>query len=235
MKSPFPRRGQAECSFYFHRIPLAFFLRFVVPILVVGMVLSACDQAPGVSDAHGVPPVLSHFTFSPSEFGIPHDADGPELTIPLSLEVQAQDADGDLSRVFFVVMDVGNAHAIIAEGSLSRMAGSRFGASVDVTISRGAVGVYVVLVYAVDMREALSNEVRGRVRVRGVGEPPVIESLDVPETIERPDEGAPNEQIPLRCRRIRSGWAFQHPMGGVLERDDPVEAVRDAGRRGAWR
>lgn len=164
-------------------------------MLAACTLLWACDQAPGPPTDAGDPPVLSDFSFSPHEYAVPHDANGEALTIPLTMAVTATDADDDLQHVSFVVQSPFSADSAAAEGTLSRTSGERFEAASDVTIPSGDVGVYTVLVYAVDQAGSLSDEVRGMLRVHGAGEPPVIEDVVAPDTVWRPAAGDPDEHI----------------------------------------
>lgn len=53
------------------------------------------------------------------------------------------------------------------------------------------MGPYTVLVYAVDDEERLSNQVRGTLWFWATGGPPVIEEVQVLDTLRRPAPGEP--------------------------------------------
>lgn len=157
--------------------------------------VAACDQAPGPADEAGNPPVLSEFSFSPHVYSIGNDAEGEDQSVPLTMEVTATDPDGDLETVSFVVQPPFGGAAPVAQGTLSRASGARFEGDATVTIPSGEAGVYTVLVYAVDGAGSLSNDVRGTMRIEGVGLPPVIESVVAPDTVQRPASGEPPKRI----------------------------------------
>lgn len=96
-------------------------------------------------------------------------------------------ADDDVDRVSFVVQSPVSGQDPVGEGTLTTSGGSRYDGSASITVPAGDIGVYTVLVYAVDEEGLLSNQVRGMLRVHGVGEPPVIEAVDAdPEVVKPP-------------------------------------------------
>lgn len=160
-------------------------------LLLVG--LAACDAAPGVAPAPGRPPVLSDFTFGPSSVVLndlpPDQVSGETARVPLTLGVTVTDPDGPVAAVRYVVLSPQQNAAPLATGTLARAASGRFEATPTVDIPSAEAGLYTVLLYAVDVEGSVSNQVRGLLRVTAVGAPPVIESVDVPDEIQRPPTG----------------------------------------------
>ncbi len=113
------------------------------------------------------------------------------------MSVTATDLDDDVETVSFLVQGSTSGTSPVAQGTLSRTNGTRYEGEEEVTISAGDVGVYTVLVYAVDREGSLSNDVRGTLRIEGVGEPPVIEFVAAPDTVQRPESGEPPERVSI--------------------------------------
>ncbi len=59
----------------------------------------------------------------------------------------------------------------------------------EVELPRGETGNYTLLIYAVDDEGQLSNLVRGTFTLENRGEPPVIASVEAPDTVQRPAAG----------------------------------------------
>lgn len=175
---------------------MPFFRRPVLAILIAASTF-ACDQAPGPAEDTGHPPVLSDFSFSPNRFAVPADAEGEALSIPLEIAVTVEDVDDDIESVAFVVQPPVAGEDFVADGTLARGAGARFAGETVLSVPAGDLGVYTVLVYAIDRAGSLSNEVRGMLRIEGAGLPPVIESVAAPDTVRRPVAGEPPERIPI--------------------------------------
>ena len=168
--------------------------RYAAAVLAVGiLVLSACDQAPGLLDDTGAPPELSDFSFSPHQFIAPPGAGNPNVVIPLSMEVTVRDADNDVETVSFVVFG----DETIAEGVLDSGSGGRYAGRSDVIVPASEIGVYTVLVFAEDREGMLSNQVRGMMHVSAEGAPPVISMVVAPETLRRPGPGEPARLLEL--------------------------------------
>jgi hypothetical protein len=158
---------------------------------------AACDQAPGPAGEAGDPPVLSEFSFFPHVYAFPHDAEGEDLEVPLVMEVTATDLDDDLESVSFAVQSPVAGAPPLAQGTLSRTAGTHYEAAATLTIPSGEVGLYTVLVYAIDGAGSLSNDVRGMLRIEGVGGPPAIVSVVAPDTVQRPAAGEPPRPVEI--------------------------------------
>lgn len=165
--------------------------------VILGLVLSAilvcgCDQAPGPDAAGGEPPVLSDFTFDPHSVSLGdliNEQPGETIRFPLRVSVTAIDSDDNLDRVAYVIQSPYDGSQALAEGTLESVDGSSFAREITVNIRPGEIGVYGILVYAVDRSGAMSDDVRGMLTVGGAGEPPVLVEISVPDTVSRPAPG----------------------------------------------
>lgn len=167
--------------------------RLVIGLTLFAALLAGCDQAPGVEPPGGDPPVLTQFEFDPHsvKLGDPDvEETGEQVRFSLSMRVNVDDPDDDVERVAYVVQSPFSGRAPLSEGELSRGSGSQYSRSATVTVPKGEVGVYTLLVYAVDETGSLSDNVRGMLTFSGQGDPPVILDVAAPDTIRRPAEGA---------------------------------------------
>lgn len=162
-------------------------------MVVAVSILAGCDSAPGTPELSERPPVLRNLTVSP---GSVVAVAGAETTVDLTVSWTAQDADGDVERIFVVVQspDRGQAALGTAEKEIGPGAGQ---ATVQVTFPAGSAGPHPVIVSASDARGRVSNMLIGSVDVVGGSEPPVISALEVPDRITRPAAGEPPVAVPL--------------------------------------
>ena len=186
----------ASWSFLLRRTPLLCSLGWAVSaVLLVG-----CDQAPGVEPPGGDPPVLAEFEFDPHSISLGSpgvDEVGELVRFSITMSVEVEDPDGDLERVAYVVRSPYTEQEPVAEGDLSAAGGSEYRTTATVTVPRGDVGVYTVLVYAVDEAGSLSDNVRGMLTFSGQGDPPVILEVSAPDTVLRPAAGEEPETFVL--------------------------------------
>lgn len=160
------------------------------------LVLSACDSGPGTTSAEAEPPVVSDFSFDPQEIGTGL-GDDEIVTFPLTMRVAVDPRGTELDKVVFLVRAPSVGADPVAEGQLDPVDGSFFENTVEISIARGEIGLYTVIVYAVGTSGLLSNDVRGSLRVFGEGEPPVIENISAPDSLQRPAPGEDNTMLPL--------------------------------------
>ncbi len=174
------------------------FFRFVLTLhrvmpalLLVG--LASCDSAPGPSDGLSVPPSVSGFSYTPRSINVletpPSQFSGENVRVLFTVGVDAVDSDGAISEVVLVL----RSPTVDAEPVLTqRLNGSGNGPYQlirEVELPRGETGNYTLLVYAVDDEGQLSNLVRGTFTLENRGEPPVIEAVEAPDTVQRPAAG----------------------------------------------
>ncbi len=157
--------------------------------------LAACDSAPGPEALGLRPPTLSDFSFSPRSVVLeqwPAELiDGDNVLVPLELRVTVRDPDSAIDEVRFVVQSPLSSFEPVATGLLSTSGADAYAAAETITLPRGAVGTYTIVVFAVDADRKLSGEVRGTLTYVATGRPPVIEAVETPETVTRPAPGAP--------------------------------------------
>jgi len=171
-------------------------MRHVFWLLVLaGGLLWGCDALPGAPSLEGRPPVVSDLSFTPDSVdfnALPAEQIRADTAlIPLSLAVTARDPDGRIARVAFVVRAPLNTTKPVATGTLEAAGADRYAGETTLRLHRAQVGPYTVLVYAVDDEERLSNQVRGTLWFWATGGPPVIEEVQVPDTLRRPAPGEP--------------------------------------------
>lgn len=165
--------------------------RLVPAVLLVA--LASCDSAPGPPDGSSVPPSVSGFSYTPRSINVletpPSQFSGENVRVLFTVGVDAVDADGTISEVVLVL----RSPTVDAEPVLTqRMNGSGNGPYElirEVELPRGETGNYTLLVYAVDDDGQLSNLVRGTFTLENRGEPPVIEAVEAPDTVQRPPAG----------------------------------------------
>ena len=142
-------------------------------------------------------PVLSEFSFDPTNIfvgGAFTEIDG-HLRVPLSMSVTVSDSDVDIETVSFVVQSPISSRDPIATGNFAHKGNGRYERTVDVMIPKAEIGVYTVLVYAVDQSGSISNNVRGMLRFTGAGEPPIVVDVAAPDSVLRPAAGEPARLI----------------------------------------
>jgi hypothetical protein len=161
---------------------------------VPALLLAACDTAPGPTPLAERPPVLSELAYTPQVVvleQVPDQVEGDLVRIPISINVRADDEDGDLDAVRYVVQSPLAGSAPLAAGELGPSGPLQYGGNITVEIPTAEVGRYTLMVYAEDRAGQLSNQVRGTLRFEATGKPPVIEDVEMPETVQRPAEGEP--------------------------------------------
>jgi len=162
-----------------------------VPVIV--LVLSGCDTLPEMATTDGRPPVVSDFSYSPTNVvlgQLPQEqVTGDLVRIPLSLQVTARDPDGDLKEVVYVVRSNFFGEDPVATGRLEGQGSYRYSIDTAFEVPAAEVAVYTVRVYAADAEGRISNQAVGTIRFFGSGEPPVIEAVEAPETVQIPEPG----------------------------------------------
>ncbi len=171
--------------------------------VLLGLV-AACDSAPGPEQLGLRPPLLQDFTFSPQRvvFGVlpPEQIVGDSVRVPLELSVVALGSQSPIEEVSYVVQSPFSSFEPIATGTMQPQGSNRYSAVTTITISALEVASYPIVVYAVDQTQRVSGEVRGQInyiRVFEPGEPPVIDEIVAPDTLQRPAVGQPAVTLPL--------------------------------------
>lgn len=167
-----------------HGSPLT--LRLVLAGALALAALAGCDSGPGGQPLGGIPPTVSGFAYSPDAvlfdtLGV----EGDTARIALALQVRAQDEDGAVARVPFVVE--GQFGGTVARGELEPQGEGVYAGTTELVLARAQRGRYTVLVYAVDDEGLLGNTVRGRFDFLATGlGPPVIDAIEGPAEFRPP-------------------------------------------------
>ena len=169
-------------------------------LILLAIVVASCDSAPGPVPAEQRPPTLDGFAYAPQRvvYALLDDSAivGDSIRVTVDMAVTAQGADAPIDRVEYTVFS--SDLEILATGTLDLSSGSRYTGAAALTLSALDVQTYTLLVYAVDTTERLSGEARGTityVRVFEAGTAPVLEALDIPDTLERPAAGEPARSL----------------------------------------
>lgn len=164
-------------------------------LLFTGAALLGCDSAPGPSLEDSRPPTLSGLDFSPRIVALSdvpeNQIEGDTAFVSVSLSVLAEDPDGTVEQVYFVVQPPRRVGRPLIEGSLQKTSGGRFQTTAMLPIPTAEIGKYTILLYPVDDRGVRGNDVRGLLEFVELGRPPLILSVDAPDTIVRPGPGDP--------------------------------------------
>lgn len=170
-------------------------------LLVAAALAAGCDTAPGVDDIAARPPVVRDLAFSPSVVDVESaEREGESAVVSMSISAQASDADNDLASVGFVIQAPIAQAAPVFEGQLEPAGGGRFAAEARVAFPAALTGPYVLIVYAVDERGILGNELRGTIELTASSNPPVIEEIEMPDRVQRPAAGQAPVPIQLIAR-----------------------------------
>ncbi|MEM9663438.1 MAG: choice-of-anchor X domain-containing protein [Bacteroidota bacterium] len=168
-------------------------------MLLFFLVASGCDTSPGADDRSLVQrqPVLSGFTFTPSEVVFEELPDtqvrGEEVDLPLRAAFSVTDPDGDLRAVTVVVtapspvgFTSGGAPIFTVGGvTLEATTDGAYVAETTITLPSSAIGRYTVRAQAIDDAGLISNEVVGFFTYTSANEPPVIEAVEsIPDRID---------------------------------------------------
>ena len=167
--------------------------------LFFALLWAGCDAEPGPEDPAGRPPVVSNLTFTPDQLDIrsldPAEVQNGAVDIQVDVSVQVVDTDSDLDRVVFVLRSPDQNQEAIAFHFLDLSSANQYGGSFPITFDTGLTGNYLVEVYAVDSNNLLSNRALGTLSILNDGQPPVIDEVIAPTTIQRPATGTQQEQL----------------------------------------
>ena len=167
-------------------------------VVFVLVFLARCDTAPGPAVLDGRPPVLEDFTFTPQRLVyalLPESQiDGDSLRIPITIRVTARRQADPVEEVWYSIEEPSSLQGPLRSGRMAPAGNSRYEQTVNLVLSALELQTYTVLVYAVDASARVSGAVRGSLhyfRSFEPGSPPVIDSLAVPDTLQRPSPGDP--------------------------------------------
>ncbi len=162
---------------------------------------------PGPPPGNQQPPAIEDFVLAPQRvvYGLLSDDEiiGDSIRVALTIGVTVRSADAPIEVVHWIIQAPAQDADSIAGGTLPAISGSRYESSVTVTLSAVTVQTYSVLVYAVDTAQRLSGQARGAleyVRVFEPGQPPIVEELIIPDTLQRPAAGSPAKRLAFIAR-----------------------------------
>ena len=175
-----------------------FLMRVFLVLLLTLTAVAGCDTAPGTEPTDARPPALEAFSFFPQRVVfalLPEDqVVGDSIRIPVSIEVTVHSRGAPVSEVWYVVQSPSSLQAPIRSGRMAPQSGGRYAQQITLTLSALDIRTYTVMVYAVDEAQRISGDARGSLhyfRSFDPGLPPVIDSLAVPDTLQRPAAGEP--------------------------------------------
>ncbi len=163
--------------------------------------IAGCDTTPGPADLAGKAPVVSNLSFTPDNILVDTLPDGVVVDgiarFDVTVSVDANDADGDLDRVFIVVLSPIVTDVALSQTTIEAPGNGALQATITLAIPVSDVGLYAIKVTASDTAGRLSNQVIGQLEFDATGGPPVIEEIDIPDRITRPAPGEPGIQVPI--------------------------------------
>ena len=174
--------------------------RFAGPLLVglFAFIGASCDALPEVSTSEGRAPVLSNLVYSPQILNLADAAPGQVVDdmvqVNFSVTVTANDPDGEVTDVWFILRSPTIGAQPIRQLPMTA-SGGQFSIEEQVVLPKGETGNYTVLVFGGDNDGLRSNQLQGRFALLDTSEPPVIEEVIAPETVERPDTGETTFEI----------------------------------------
>jgi len=144
------------------------------------------------------PPVLDNFDFTPKSLIYallpPDQIDGDSIRVPITISVTARSQGAQVSEVQYVVLPASTLEEPLESGVMAPQENSRYEQTFTLTLSALELSTYTIFVYAIDENGQTSGEVRGSLRYFrsfDPGSPPMIDSLAVPDTLQRPAPGEP--------------------------------------------
>jgi len=170
-------------------------------LVLLFVAFAGCDTAPGVIETENRSPVLSNLFFSPSSVLLDELPAGSIQAgiarIELNVEVDVADAEGDLDRIFILVVSPIPGREPVASEEIVVAESGHVVADISLQIPVAEIGNYTVRVFASDQAGSLGNQVIGTLIVDAISEPPQIDAIDIPDRVTRPGPGEPAIQIPI--------------------------------------
>lgn len=170
-------------------------------IIFLILVVQGCDTAPGTGVDDNSAPVLSNLSFSPSSVLLdnlpPGSVQDGVASFTLRVQVDVEDEDGDLDRVFILIQPPISSQDPIASEEIAVSENGRISVDISLQIALAETGTYAVQAFASDRAGTLGNKVLGSLIIDAASEPPVIDAIDIPDRVTRPAPGEPAIQIPI--------------------------------------
>ncbi|GMQ81806.1 MAG: hypothetical protein BMS9Abin05_1242 [Rhodothermia bacterium] len=172
-----------------------------LPVLLLFVAFAGCDTAPGVVETENRSPVLSGLFFSPSSVLLDELPAGSIQAgiarFMLNVAVDVADADGDLDRIFFLVVSPIPGRDPAASEEIVVAENGHVALDINLQIPVAEIGNYTVQVFASDQAGSLGNQVVGTLIVDAISEPPQIDAIDIPDRVTLPGPSEPAIQVPI--------------------------------------
>lgn len=212
-------------------------MRYVVALILMFTIASGCDTAPGPALLDERSPVLEDFNFVPQRivYALLPDSqvDGDSIRVPLSISVTVHNHGTPIDEVRYAIQPSSALDDPVLFGVLPPVGNNRYEDDLLLTLSALDVQTYTVLVFAVDQSARVSGDARGSLhyfRSFEPGSPPVIEGLQVPDSLRRPPPGQPAATLLLIARvhdvdgqsdiALMEFWNVNAPATRLLMCDD---------------
>ncbi len=162
------------------------------------LVLSACDSAPGTTPSDASAPFVEDIQVSPDVLALDQiGGSGDTVTATVTVSAHVSDDDNDLSTFFVVVRSALSGQAPLASSESPIANSGRMQVAIDLTVSRAEAGRFTVTVFASDTAGNLSNVAYHVIDVSASSEPPVIVGVTMPDVVVRPSAGEPAVSVPI--------------------------------------
>lgn len=184
--------------FRFFQVNTSWLVPYCVAFLLL-ILIAGCDTLPEQTPSISRPPELSNFTYTPRQLDLGTAPEGTVVngsaSISFSASVDAIDPDGEVQQVNFILRSPTIGSDPLANVEMTAAGDGTYAVSHTQEVPEGETGDYTIELYAVDNTGTLSNRVLGTFTLLNVQNPPVIESVEAPDTVTRPSEGTLSFQI----------------------------------------
>ncbi len=168
-------------------------------VIVFLIFAAGCDSLPEEVATISRPPTLSNFTYTPRQFDLGTAQPGTVVSgladIDFAVGVDASDPDGSVSQVNFVLRPPAIGSAPLVNLEMNDEGNGHYSLSHTQQVLEGETGNYTIELYAVDNTGMLSNRVLGTFTLLNVQDPPVIDSVEAPDVVQRPADGSVSFQL----------------------------------------
>lgn len=157
------------------------------PLLLIAVVLG-CDSVPSGDFRDGQPANISSFTFSPAVIDLStlpaEQVTETTASVPFVVEARVTVGDASLESVQYIIQGLEIGDDPVVTGELLQ-AGTMYRSEFELTLEKGAIGNYSLLLFAVDEAGRISNRARGTISfVSTSGSPPVVVDVQAdPDTV----------------------------------------------------
>ena len=165
-------------------------LRAAVTLVLALVIFSSCDQGPGYENITEKTPGIKDFTIDPGELDFEPDDGIVDSLTTFSIQVTPEDPDNRQHHPRLVIRPQ-DEEQVYFETDINQWddEAGLYDQRVQVVFFTAQVRNYEAYVY-IPKEQQLGNRGQKTIKVNGFSaEPPVIEEVDHPETVEIPDAG----------------------------------------------